>query len=146
LHATFHIMLWPWRLCCIQRFVKFVYTCLINKNLQAPVRPKEMFHIMLFAARSQFPIMIFLINFLHDWKKKTFWAKLIFYWSLISPIFVIFMHHMKGESFFFLVKTREIEYKINEDGWLLLGWAKKLKKPIKQRKPEKNNRTVKKTD
>jgi hypothetical protein len=29
-----------------------------------------MFHIMLFAARSQFPIMIFLINFLHDWKKK----------------------------------------------------------------------------
>jgi hypothetical protein len=53
---------------------------------------------------------------------------------------------MKGESFFFLVKTREIEYKINEDGWLLLGRAKKLKNRLNRENRKKNNRTVKKTD
>jgi hypothetical protein len=128
LHATFHIMLWPWRLCCIQRFVKFVYTCLIYNNLQVPLKPKEMFHIMLFVAQSQFPIMIFLINFLHDWKKKkNFWAKLIFYYCSLLQ-FLSFLCITWKENFFFLAKTREIEYKINDDRWMFLEVSKKKKK------------------
>jgi len=59
-----------------------------------------MFHIMLFVAQSQFPIMIFLINFLHDWKKKKLLGKIDILLLFITPIFVIFMYHMKGEFFF----------------------------------------------
>jgi hypothetical protein len=54
--------------------------------------------------------------------------------------------HERRIFFFFLVKTREIEYKINEDGWLLLGRAKKLKNRLNRENRKKNNRTVKKTD
>jgi len=78
-------------------------------------------------------------------KKKNFWAKLIFYYCSLLQ-FLSFLCITWKENFFFLAKTREIEYKINDDRWMFLEVSKKKQNWLNRENWKNNNwknRTVK---